>query len=237
MKRLIRLFTPARLAAACTAVVFVAAFAISWESLRVLALAAGIRPLLAPLFPLTVDAVMVTGTVAAVALRSARWRIRAYTWLMVTAGIGVSVLGNAVHSSAHDEVLSLPLWAAAAASAVPALSLAASLHLFVLVLRDGRQDGRNSAHEEAPESEPVVVTEMPVLAAQQGPPNGQGTVRKSGAARGANRRRAARLIRTRPDVSASEAAKRLGVSRSTASRLLSEVRKSHAVVEQEPVTN
>ena len=137
--------TPARLAAACTAVVFVAAFAISWESLRVLALSAGIRPLLAPLYPLTIDAVMSTGTVAAVALRSAPLRTRLYTWALIAAGIAVSVLGNAVHSQALGGVLVLPWWAAAAASAVPALSLAASLHLLVIVLRHVRQDGPEAA--------------------------------------------------------------------------------------------
>ncbi len=223
--------TPARLAAACTAVVFVAAFAISWESLRVLALSAGIRPLLAPLYPLTIDAVMSTGTVAAVALRSAPLRTRLYTWALIAAGIAVSVLGNAVHSQALGGVLVLPWWAAAAASAVPALSLAASLHLLVIVLRHARQDGSEGVREDVDEPVPVEVTEMSVLPAHEETPNGRHNVRKSGTARSANRRRVARLIRTRPDVSASDAAKRLGVSRSTASRLLSEVRKARAVVE------
>ena len=133
-----RQLTPARLAAASTSIVFLAAFTISWESLRVLAIAAGIPELLAPLFPLTIDAVMVTATTAAVALRAAPVRTRLYTWVLVAAGISVSVLGNGVHSQAHGDVLVLPWWAAAAASAVPALSLAASLHLLVLVLRHGQ---------------------------------------------------------------------------------------------------
>lgn len=141
MRRLLRrFFTPTYLAAASTAVVFAAAFIISWESLRVLAISAGIRERLAPLYPATIDSLMVTGTVAVTALRTAPVRVRLYAWTLIAAAIAVSVLGNAVHSQAHGGILELPRSAAAGASAVPALSLAASLHLFVLVLRDRRSD-------------------------------------------------------------------------------------------------
>jgi hypothetical protein len=231
--------TPARLAAACTAVVFVAAFAISWESLRVLALSAGIRPLLAPLYPLTIDAVMSTGTVAAVALRSAPLRTRLYTWTLIAAGIAVSVLGNAVHSQAFGGVLVLPWSAAAAASAVPALSLAASLHLLVIVLRHARQDGHDGTHEGVQEPEPVVVTDTRVVAAHGGSPNGRQTVhrnarptvRKSGTSRARVEAMARRAAKRSQELDWHVVAKRLKVSDAHARRLVSEVRKEAAAVE------
>jgi hypothetical protein len=231
MRRLLRWFTPARLAPITTGIVFAAAFVVSFDALMSLARAAGIREILTPAYPLLVDALMATGTVAAVALRTAPLRTRAYCWFLIAAGIAVSVLGNAVHSQAHE---SLPWWAAAGASAVPALSLAASLHLLVIVLRHVRHDGHDAALEVAHETAPVQAAEMSVLAAHQEAPNGRQAERQSDTRRRDNRRRLARLIKARPEVSASEAAKRLGVSRSTAARLLTEVRKSHA---QEPVTN
>ncbi len=43
--------------------------------------------------------------------------------------IGISVAGNALHTTGQGGVLHLPLWAAAIASAVPPVSWAAALHL------------------------------------------------------------------------------------------------------------
>jgi hypothetical protein len=217
-------FTPAHLAATSTAVVFAAAFTISWESLRVLALAAGIRELLAPLYPLTIDAVMVTGTVAAVALRAASLRTRLYTWVLIAAGIAVSVVGNAVHSQAHGDVLFLLWWAAGASSAVPALSLAASLHLLVIVLRHGRQ--AESLGEAAADTVPETVdvrVHRPVSETPKRP------VR---ATQSASRRRLTRLLRQRPEIGPAEVSRRLGVSRSSASRWLSEARRPRVVAKE-----
>jgi len=95
MRRLLRWFTPARLAPITTGIVFAAAFVVSFDALMSLARAAGIREVLTPAYPLLVDALMATGTVAAVALRTAPLRTRAYCWFLIAAGIAVSVLGNA----------------------------------------------------------------------------------------------------------------------------------------------
>ena len=202
-----RHLTPVRIAAGSTAIVFAAAFVISWESLRVLALAAGIRELLAPLYPVTIDAMMVTGTVAAVALRGARLRTRLYTWALIGAGIAVSVLGNAIHSQAVGGVLRLPWWASAGASAVPALSLAASLHLLVVVLRHGQDTGHDRVGIEDITSDDATVSELHTKP------------------RPAKERLAALVRRHGADISADMVALRLGVSTRHAARLLAEVRR------------
>ena len=232
MKRLLRrLFTPTILAAASTAIVFAAAFTISWESLRVLAISAGIRELLAPLYPATIDSLMVTGTVAVTALRTAPVRVRLYAWTLIAAAIAVSVLGNAVHSQAHGGVLELPGSAAAAASAVPALSLAASLHLFVLVLRHGRPV--EPARESANEAQPEAATDASRVSSESpaAPPQRHARM----VAHAAPRKRLTRLLKQRPDIGAVEVSRRLGVSRSTATRWLSQARRPRVVATEDVV--
>lgn len=174
---------PTAWATASTIVVFGAAFVVSFDALMSLARSAGIREMLTPAYPALVDGVMVTGTAAAVGLRRARLRTRAYCWLLIAAGVGVSVAGNSVHSQAHGGVLALPWWAAATASAVPALSLAASLHLLVVVLRHTRQVERTETHAEVrvevPHEEPAPLARTRAVAAYDGQPDGRAGARRN----------------------------------------------------------
>ena len=141
-------------------------------------------------------------------------------------------------AQAHGGVLELPWWAAAAASAVPALSLAASLHLLVIVLRHARHDAQESARGAAP----IEVTETREVSAHEEAPNGGVPARRNArpVARSASTSRARleamirRAAKRGEELDSRAAAKRLGVTPAHARRLLTEVRKSHA---QEPVTN
>ena len=120
-----------RLVAAIILVVALGAGALSWAALTTFAAGAHIDARITWIYPVVVDGLMAVGTVAALVLRAARLRTRAYVWSLIGASIGVSVAGNAAHASGAV----LPPAAAALVSAVPAAALAASLHLLVILVR------------------------------------------------------------------------------------------------------
>lgn len=126
-----------RLVAVLTLVVALGAGALSWTALTAFAGAAHIAPGITWVYPVVVDGQMAVGTVAALVLRRAPLRTRAYVWTMIGASIAVSVAGNAAHASGAV----LPPDAAALASAVPAAALAASLHLMVVITRSTTHTG------------------------------------------------------------------------------------------------
>jgi hypothetical protein len=120
-----------RIMAALTLIVALGAGALSWSALTAFAAGAHIAPAITWIYPVVVDGLMAVGTVAALVLRRAPLRTRAYVWAMIGASIAVSIAGNAAHASGAV----LPPSAAALASAVPAAALAASLHLMVVMTR------------------------------------------------------------------------------------------------------
>jgi hypothetical protein len=106
---------------------------------------------------------------------------------------------------------------------VPALSLAASLHLLVIVLRHRTPIEQGGVAAKEPIDETVSET----------PP---GPVELGAVAQRPNRRlsakrRAERLLRANPDMTAGQAAERLGLSRSHAARLLRAARTPRVVVD------
>jgi hypothetical protein len=137
--------TAIRWAAGLTVLVALAAGIISYSALAALARAVGVDETLSWLYPLVVDGVLGVGTVAALVLRTAPLRTRMYIWGLIGAAIAVSVSGNALHA---ERGLILPPLAAGAASAVPAGSLAAALHLLVIIVRASgvrREAGTNKS--------------------------------------------------------------------------------------------
>jgi hypothetical protein len=195
-----------RLAAATTAVVALAAAILSWDALSWAARQSGVDPRLAWLWPVAVDGGIATGTVAAVALRNARLRVRAWAWCVLGGGVSISLVGNAAHAAGGS-----PLHRVAAA--VPALALAASLHLLTVLVRHVGANARATAAP-APGLGPT-------------PPARQR--RASGSDRD---RRLARLLARHPNATAAEVALALGVSRRTAQRLLAEARRPRVVAEE-----
>src|SRR2546430_2103762 len=120
-----------RIAAVATAVVALGSAVLSWDALRWGAGQLGVDPALTWLFPLVLDGTIVVGTAAALALRSARLRIRAYVWAQLGAAIGASVIGNAAHAAGGSPLHQV-------GSALPAVALAASLHLLLVLVREQR---------------------------------------------------------------------------------------------------
>ena len=93
-----------------------AAFLVSYAGIRQIAVASGISPALAGLYPLIVDAALVVACVAAPALRGAGWWMQGYAWLSVIFLLAVVAGAGAVHAAG----ISLPHRpAAAAAAALP----------------------------------------------------------------------------------------------------------------------
>ena len=77
----------------------VAAFLVSYAGLRQIAVAAGVSPALAGLYPLIVDAVLVVACVAALALRGAGWQLQGCAWLSVMVLFAVVAVAGAVHAA------------------------------------------------------------------------------------------------------------------------------------------
>jgi uncharacterized protein DUF2637 len=120
-----------RIAAALTAVVALGSGVLSWDALRWGAGQLGVDEHLTWIYPIVLDGMIGVGTVAALALRGARRRIRAYVWGLLGGAIGASVVGNAAHAAGGN-----PLHVVG--SAVPAVALAASLHLLVILVRESQ---------------------------------------------------------------------------------------------------
>jgi Protein of unknown function (DUF2637) len=191
-------------AAVTTAVVALASAILSWDALQWGAKQLGVDPHLAWLYPVAVDGTIVVGTVAALALRRARRRIRMYVWGLLGSAIGASVIGNGAHAAGGGpQVFNFPLHRVGAA--VPAAALAASLHLLVILVRTTAADER-------------VTQPAPVSGAE----SAQARVPARAEVRRLLQRKGAR-------VDADLVAKRTGVSKRHASRLLQEELRPRAI--------
>lgn len=115
------------------AAVVVAGFSLSFDAIRHVAIAAYIRPDWAWFMPVAVDGSMAVATVTAVVMKWLGQPAR-YPWLVVLAGSAVSVLCNALHAVMHGGEVQLPAFVAMCVSAIPALNLALSVHLLVLLV-------------------------------------------------------------------------------------------------------
>jgi len=112
-----------------------AAFILSFTALRDLAGLAGVPVGQAWLWPLVVDGVILEATISVVALRDGTMAARRFAWLLLVAGAGISVAANITHALvvADDRV---PALIAAFVASVPPLTLVASTHLTVELIRN-----------------------------------------------------------------------------------------------------
>lgn len=113
-----------------TLAVMAAGFALSFDGIRRVGIAAYINPTLAWMLPVAIDGAMAVAMVTAIVLR-ALGRTPVYPWLVVVAGAGISIACNALHAFVHAGAIELPPRIAMAVSAIPALTLALSVHLLV----------------------------------------------------------------------------------------------------------
>jgi uncharacterized protein DUF2637 len=110
-------------------------FRFSYAGIHSVAVAAGVSPGEARVYPLILDGMLVIACVAALALHRSQWWMRGYAWLLVLALLAAMAVLDAWHAAG----IGLPHRLAAAMMAVlPWLLLLLGLGLFLVVLRDLR---------------------------------------------------------------------------------------------------
>jgi hypothetical protein len=117
-----------RVGAAATGVVALGSAVLSWDALSWGARQLGVDAHLTWLYPVVIDGTIVVGTVTALALRGAEVRIRLYVWTLLVGAISASVIGNGAHAAGGSPIHMV-------GASVPAVALAASLHLLVILVR------------------------------------------------------------------------------------------------------
>lgn len=108
------------------------AFVLSFDALRIVALACGVQPMLAWMFPLIVDGSTLAFTWATWAFRT-RGMGTWYPWLMLVLFSVVSLIGNALH--AHPVQVNnmlLPGWVPPLVMTMPPIALLATTHMIVM---------------------------------------------------------------------------------------------------------
>lgn len=196
--------TSVRLGAAATSVVALGSAIQSWDALSWAGAQVGVDARLAPLFPVVIDGVIAMGTITALALRSAPWRVRAYVWVLLAGAVSASVVGNAAHAAGGS-----PLHEVGAA--LPAVALAASLHLLVLLVRHVGPV-RAEVGPDMSDGEDIEDTSLNRQETRPDQPSARVRLR-------------ALMRRHGADLDADTAAARLGVSKRHAARLLAEARR------------
>jgi hypothetical protein len=114
----------------------IAAFMLSADAITTVAKAAGISPHIAWAMVLSVDGMMLTGTVVFVT-RKIMGRSARYPGIVLAAGVLLSVICNALHAKASGgQMVHLDNNAKMGVSAIPAASLAFSFHLIADMVKD-----------------------------------------------------------------------------------------------------
>jgi hypothetical protein len=119
-----------------------AAFLLSYDALHSLALASGVRPGLARIWPGVLDGFIVVATLTVVAAKRARqptW----YPWALVALFSAASVAFNILH--ALDRYLTAARWVAPLAFAMPPVALVLATHLLLQQGAWRRQHSRDIA--------------------------------------------------------------------------------------------
>lgn len=162
------------------------AFIISFDALRTLALACGIRASLSWMFPLIIDGSVLAFTWATWAFRTrglATW----YPWLMLVAFSAFSIAGNSLHAHAVPiEGMTLPGWAPGVVMSMPPIALLATTHMIVLAAGRTFDDTPEPAppsfapepesepeEEPEPEPEPAVMPTLEPMAMPEPEPESQ----------------------------------------------------------------
>jgi hypothetical protein len=115
--------------------VFLATFLMSAPAVTAVAAAAGTSKTIAWAMVPSVDGLMITGTVVFISRQLRRGSVK-YPLTVLLAGIGLSVVCNALHSQhAGGQTLNLKGWAPVV-SAIPAVAMALSFHLIADMIKD-----------------------------------------------------------------------------------------------------
>ncbi|WP_330234218.1 DUF2637 domain-containing protein [Nocardia sp. NBC_00508] len=130
----------------------VAAFVLSYETLRDLAELAGIDRENSWLFPVIVDGTIIQATVSVMVLSNRPDERRWFSWVL---GVGavVSVAGNSLHAFTDGQ--QLPNWVAAVIAAIAPIALLVDTHGGVMLFRAAQsKHAEDSAPEAVSEPEP-----------------------------------------------------------------------------------
>lgn len=142
-----------------TLAVTVAGFSLSFDASKAVAIAAHIRKEWAWLLPVSVDGAMAVAAVVAVVMRHLKkGDVAWYPWVVVALGALISVACNALHAvGAQGQTLVLEdPRVRAAVSAIPAIMLALSVHLLVLLIElVGEVLGKGATRGTASENDEV----------------------------------------------------------------------------------
>lgn len=114
------------------------AFVLSYSALPAVAVAAGINPALAGLYPLIIDGFITIASLAALHLKDHGPRVTWYPWSLLGGFFTVSVWCNALHAASRDGEVALSGATAALVSAMPPIALGLAIHLLILMLRPTR---------------------------------------------------------------------------------------------------
>ena len=150
-----------------------AAFVLAYAGIHAIALAAGVSPTLAKLYPLIFDAMLVVASAAALALRGRGWWTKFYAWLTIV----VLLAAVSAADAAHAMGVSLPRRPTAAGVAVTPwvlLLLAFGLWLALLRhLRSSRSGGRGAGTGTSPARRDPRRRRRPVSGLPVSPPPGR----------------------------------------------------------------
>ncbi|MFI6793704.1 DUF2637 domain-containing protein [Nonomuraea sp. NPDC050383] len=149
--------------------VVVGAFVLSFDAITAVSEAAHIDRGLSWLMPVSVDGAMTVGTMAALVLKMLEKKT-GYAWFVVLTGVIISIACNALHATqSKGAAVDLDGWQQGAVSAIPAVALALSLHLLIILIEAisealGRRKTRRTEPasvrtQSAPETRTTVVAE------------------------------------------------------------------------------
>ncbi|MGI5288007.1 DUF2637 domain-containing protein [Nonomuraea polychroma] len=160
-----KLVTMIAVAVVALVAVVVGAFVLSFDAITAVSKAAHVAAGLSWLMPVSVDGAMTVGTMSALVLKMLK-KGTGYAWFVVLAGVAISVACNALHATQSNGVqIELTPWQAGAVSAIPAVALALSLHLLIILIEaisDAVSTHRkidDSVFEDAPTDAPQVSVE------------------------------------------------------------------------------
>jgi ribosomal protein L12E/L44/L45/RPP1/RPP2 len=113
----------------CLAVI-AAGFALSFDAIKAVGEAAGVNPDISWLLPVSIDGAMLVATITAIVLRAVGRPVW-YPWLVVIVGVAISIWCNSAHAGLAGGAIELEPDTARAVSAIPAVTLALSVHLLI----------------------------------------------------------------------------------------------------------
>ena len=211
----------ARTATGATVVIALAAAALSYHGLHVLAVTAGVPPWLAWLLPVAVDGLVVVGLAGGLYATLAGMSTR-YPAALVVVGVATSVAGNLLAAA--------PTTAARSVAATVPLVLALAVHQAALVLKHraglppAKPRRTKSLQQTANTPPPLADAPTPAAARAMTAPRRRAGSTPATSASGGKRDQVARMLAAEPDLTGAEIGRRLSLDPSWARAMVRQIR-------------